>query len=171
MPFGLMNAPSTFQRLVSRVLVECETFTAAYIDDILVFSHNEQQYQQHLREVLRCLACHNLRVKLKKCSFYQSEIPFLGHVLSEGSMRVEPEKNGSSTTMEAPFDHGKADSPVSGPGVLLPHVCPRVCFHRGATVAHDAKGRESGMVGRSPGGRREGDLGPPTGSYPSDVGP
>ena len=92
MPFGLMNAPSTFQRLVSRVLVGCETFTAAYIDDILVFSHNEQQHQQHLREVLRCLARHNLRVKLKKCSFYQSEIPFLGHVLSEGSVRVEPEK-------------------------------------------------------------------------------
>ena len=82
MPFGLMNAPSTFQRLVSRVLVGCEAFTAAYIDDILVFSHDEQQHQQHLRKVLECLARHNLRVKLKKCSFFQQEMPFLGHVLS-----------------------------------------------------------------------------------------
>ena len=92
MPFGLMNAPSTFQRLVSRVLVGCETFTAAYIDDILVFSKDEQQHQQHLKEVMQCLARHNLRVKLKKCSFYQTEISFLGHVLSKGSVRVEPEK-------------------------------------------------------------------------------
>ena len=42
MLFGLMNAPSTFQRLVSRVLVGCEAYTAAYIDDILVFSRDEQ---------------------------------------------------------------------------------------------------------------------------------
>ena len=92
MPFGLMNAPSTFQRLVSRVLVGCEAYTAAYIDDILVFSRDEQQHQQHLKEVLQCLAQHNLRVKLKKCSFYQLEIPFLGHVLSKGSVQVELEK-------------------------------------------------------------------------------
>ena len=92
MLFGLMNAPSTFQRLVSRVLVGCEAYTAAYIDDILVFSRDEQQHQQHLKEVLQCLAQHNLRVKLKKCSFYQLEIPFLGHVLSKGSVQVEPEK-------------------------------------------------------------------------------
>ena len=71
MPFGLMNAPSTFQRLVSRVLVGCEPFTAAYIDDILVFSKDDAEHAQHLRKVLECLARRNLRVKRKKCSFYQ----------------------------------------------------------------------------------------------------
>ena len=42
MPFGLMNAPSTFQRLITKVLVGCEAFTAAYIDDVLVFSQDEE---------------------------------------------------------------------------------------------------------------------------------
>ena len=92
MPFGLMNAPSTFQRLVSRVLVGCETFTSAYIDDILVFSRDEAEHEQHLKQVLQCLARYNLRVKLKKCSFFQQEMPFLGHVLSQGCVKVEPQK-------------------------------------------------------------------------------
>ena len=92
MPFGLMNAPSTFQRLISKVLVGCEPFTAAYIDDVLIFSKDREEHVGHLKQVLRCLARHNLRVKLKKCSFYQSEMPFLGHVLSEGKVSVEPEK-------------------------------------------------------------------------------
>ena len=92
MPFGLMNAPSTFQRLISKVLVGCEPFTAAYIDDVLVFSKDEAEHQQHLKKVFECFARHNLRVKLKKCSFYRDEMPFLGHVLRKGSVRVEPEK-------------------------------------------------------------------------------
>ena len=60
MPFGLMNAPSTFQRLISKVLVGCEPFTAAYIDDVLVFSRDRDEHQQHLTKVLQCLARHNL---------------------------------------------------------------------------------------------------------------
>ena len=44
MPFGLMNAPSTFQRLITKVLVGCEAFMAAYIDDVLVFSQDEEQH-------------------------------------------------------------------------------------------------------------------------------
>ena len=48
MPFGLMNAPSTFQQLVSRVLVGCEPFTAVYIDNILVFSCNETEYMNNI---------------------------------------------------------------------------------------------------------------------------
>ena len=92
MSFGLMNAPSTFQRLVSKVLVGCEAFTAAYIDDILIFSKDEAEHEQHLHQVLECLVQRNLRVKLKKCSFFRQQIPFLGHILAKGCMRVEPEK-------------------------------------------------------------------------------
>ena len=44
MPFGLMNAPFTFQRLITKVLIGCEAFTAAYIDDVLVFSQDEEQH-------------------------------------------------------------------------------------------------------------------------------
>ena len=48
----------------------CETYIAAYIDDILVFSRNESEHEEYLHAVLECLAYHNLRVKLKKCSFF-----------------------------------------------------------------------------------------------------
>ena len=92
MPFGLMNAPSTFQRLVSRILVGCEPFTAAYIDDILIFSSNESEHHQHLHKVLECLARRNLRVKMQKCCFFQQQISFLGHVLAQGCVKVEPDK-------------------------------------------------------------------------------
>ena len=81
-----------FQRLVSKVLVGCEAFTAAYIDDILIFSKDEDEHAHHLKKVLECLARRNLRVKLKKCCFLQQQIPFLGHVLARGCVRVEPEK-------------------------------------------------------------------------------
>ena len=74
------------------MFVGSEPFTAAYIDDMLIFSKDRQEHDCHLKQVLRCLARHNLRVKLKKCSFYKSEMPFLGHVLSEGKVSVEPEK-------------------------------------------------------------------------------
>ena len=70
----------------------CEAFTAAYIDDVLIFSKDYNEHKQHLSKVLHCLARYNLRVKLKKCSFYQREMPFLGHVLTEGKVSVEPEK-------------------------------------------------------------------------------
>ena len=89
MPFGLMNAPSTFQRLISKVLVGCEAFTSAYIDDVLVFSDNEDEHKIHLRRVFECLINHNLRIKPKKCEFFQSRISFLGHVLHDGQISVE----------------------------------------------------------------------------------
>ena len=73
-------------------MVGCEPFTAAYIDDVLVFSKDKEEHEKHMHQVLQCLNKHNLRVKLKKCSFFQLEMPFLGHVLSQGTVRVEPEK-------------------------------------------------------------------------------
>ena len=55
MPFGLVNAPATFQRAMSVALRGCEDFTAVYLDDILIFSNNLQQHYQHLQQVFRCL--------------------------------------------------------------------------------------------------------------------
>ena len=92
MPFGLMNAPSTFQRLISKVLIGCEAFTSAYIDDVLVFSKDEDEHKTHLRKVFDCLSRHHLRIKPKKCEFFQTRISFLGHVLQNGQISVEYSK-------------------------------------------------------------------------------
>ena len=89
MPFGLMNAPLTFQRLISKVLVGYEAFTSAYIDDVLMFSDNEDEHKTHLRRVFECFMNYNLRIKSKKCEFFQSRISFLRHVLHDGQISVE----------------------------------------------------------------------------------
>ena len=89
MPFGLMNAPLTFQRLISKVLVGCEAFTSVYINDVLVFSDNKDKHKTHLYRVFECLMNHNLRIKSKKCEFFQSRISFLGYVLYDGQISVE----------------------------------------------------------------------------------
>ena len=72
MPFGLMNALSTFQRLITKVLVGCEAFTAAYINDVLVFSQDEEQHQQHLRQVFHQLVKHNLACEAEEVQFLSS---------------------------------------------------------------------------------------------------
>ena len=87
-----MNAPSTFQRLISRVLVGCEAFTSAYINDVFVFSDDEEEHKTHLRKVFECLSNYNLRIKPKKCEFFQSRISFLRHVLHDGQISPEHSK-------------------------------------------------------------------------------
>jgi len=64
MPFGLHNAPATFQRLMNHILLD---FTRAYIDDIVIFSQSWEEHLGHLGEVFRRLAKAGLRVKLVKC--------------------------------------------------------------------------------------------------------
>ena len=73
-------------------MIGCEAFTSAYIDDVLVFSDNENEYKIHLRKVFECLSHHHLRIKPKKCEFFQTRISFLGHVLCNGQISVEHSK-------------------------------------------------------------------------------
>ena len=88
MPFGLVNAPSTFQRAMSVALRGCEHFAIVYIDDILVFSSNREQHLQHLRCVFAALQSQSYHVRLSKCSFFAPEVPFLGHVLSAEGIKA-----------------------------------------------------------------------------------
>ncbi|CAL8465899.1 g5435 [Coccomyxa elongata] len=92
MPFGLCNAPATFQRLMNGVLPDMGDFVQVYLDDILVFSKTEEEHEQHLRRVLERLREHRLFAKLSKCEFYMREVEFLGHKVSEEGISVEEEK-------------------------------------------------------------------------------
>ena len=78
MPFGLVNAPSTFQRAMSTALRGCEAFSVVYIDDILVFSRDESEHLEHLRSIFAALQECSYHVRLEKCSFFAPEVPFLG---------------------------------------------------------------------------------------------
>ena len=85
MPFGLCNAPATFQRLMNTVLRDhLDEFVTVYLDDILVFSPDVETHQDHLRWVLSQLRKHKLRAKRSKCFVGLSEIEYLGHVVSKG---------------------------------------------------------------------------------------
>jgi transposase InsO family protein len=93
MPFGLTNAPATFQELINNVLrAHLDIFVVAYLDDILVYSENEEDHVEHVRTVLRCLSKYNLRVKPEKCKFHKKEVDFLGYIVGVDGVRMSEEK-------------------------------------------------------------------------------
>ena len=89
--FGLTNAPAAFQREMNRVFRGLN-FVLVYLDDILVFSRNADEHEQHLRTVLQLLRKHDLYAKLSKCSFCQPSVEFLGHIVSGNGVHVDPKK-------------------------------------------------------------------------------
>ena len=69
-----------------------DRFVIVFIDDILVYSHSREEHQKHLRIVLETLRVHKLFVKFSKCEFWLSSVSFLGHVISNEGISVDPKK-------------------------------------------------------------------------------
>ena len=93
MPFGLANAPSVFQAFVNDVLRDMlEKFVFVYIDDILIFSSSLSEHKDHVRQVLQALLEAKLFVKAEKCVFHARTVTFLGFIISEGSVLMDPDK-------------------------------------------------------------------------------
>ena len=93
MPFGLTGAPSIFQRLMDFVLCGLSYVTClVYIDDIIVFGRTFDEHLVRLREVFGRIRTANLKIKPSKCSFFQRTVSFLGHVISENGIAMQPEK-------------------------------------------------------------------------------
>ncbi len=109
LPFGLTNAPATFQRLMQSVLAPIMRGTlppaflpdgtpvsrptlCVYLDDILLMSRTPEEHLVHLDQLLSLLEQHDLRCKLAKCEFGVREVKFLGHVVRDGTITVDPDK-------------------------------------------------------------------------------
>ena len=93
MPFGLCNAPATFQRLMERCMGELNLDQCLiYLDDVIIFSTTFEEHLQRLEAVFTRLQDHNLKLKAKKCDFLKSEVTYLGHVVSEEGIKTDPEK-------------------------------------------------------------------------------
>ena len=93
MPFGLKNAPATFQHFINDVLSDyLDDFVISYIDDILIFSNSLEEHHKHVKMVLKKLLENNLYVKLEKCEFDVSETAFLGYIISKDGLKVDPSK-------------------------------------------------------------------------------
>ena len=88
MPFGLVNALATFQRMKQEVLADLEEYCAVYIDDILIYSKTWEEHLKHLRAVLERLRQNKLTAKPSKCVWAAEKLDYLGHVVGGGTVAV-----------------------------------------------------------------------------------
>lgn len=108
MPFGLKNGPGVFQRIMHEMLAGIHyIFALCYLDDIIVFSRSLEEHLDHLDQVLQRLAKANLQVKLSKCAFLQKRIKYLGHIVTDEGVEVDPEK--TRVVKEAPAPRNKKE--------------------------------------------------------------
>ena len=91
LPFGLSNAPATFQSIMNRIFADLD-FVIVYLDDILIFSRTLEEHEEHVKIVLDVLRKEQLISKLSKRSFFQTSLPFLGHIVTAEGISVDPKK-------------------------------------------------------------------------------
>uniref|UniRef100_A0AAG5DCG3 RNA-directed DNA polymerase n=1 Tax=Anopheles atroparvus TaxID=41427 RepID=A0AAG5DCG3_ANOAO len=93
MPFGLKNAPATFQRAMNSVLSDLiGRVCFVYLDDIIVIGKDLNSHLKNLSVVLQRLACFNLKIQLDKCEFLRRETEFLGHTITPEGIKPNPDK-------------------------------------------------------------------------------
>ena len=93
LPFGLTNSPATYQRLMENVFGGMYlNFVQIYLDDLIVFSSSFEDHVHHLEAVFQRLSDFNLKLAPKKCKLFQKSVKYLGHVVSENGISVDPEK-------------------------------------------------------------------------------
>ena len=93
MPFGLCNAPATFQRLMDVCLGKLKYNSClVYIDDIIIFSKTMAEHFYRLEKIFKCLLNAGLTLKPQKCFFFQPKILYLGHIISANGQELDPEK-------------------------------------------------------------------------------
>ena len=105
MPFGLVNAPATFQRLMEMVLSGlARRVCVVYLDDVLVFGRTMAEHNANLTQVMGRLRRAGLRLKPKKCRFALTEVEYLGHVVSAQGIRTDPKKVAAVEQFPIPQD-------------------------------------------------------------------
>ena len=101
MPFGLCNAPPTFQRLMLNCLGELNlTYCLIYLDDVIVFSHTEEEHLERMRVIFDRLREHSLKLKPSKCEVFRTEINYLAHHVSKKG--IQPSKKNLESIAQCP---------------------------------------------------------------------
>ena len=103
MPFGLVNAPASFQALMNDLLRPyLDIFVIVYLDDILIYSSDVAKHEEHVKKVLEVLAKANLYCKLEKCIFHATQVDFLGYRISKEGVKMDPAKVKAVQSWPAP---------------------------------------------------------------------
>src|ERR1044072_2972128 len=90
MPFALITAPATFQRLMNEILKDyLEKFVIVYLDDIVIFSKDKKSHKRHVKKVLNKIREAKLKIKLLKCQWFKKEIKFVGHRISKERIQLD----------------------------------------------------------------------------------
>jgi len=105
MPFGLCNVPATFQTFMNEIFHDLlDTCVVVYLDDILVYSKTHEEHQEHLRTVLERLKQHQLRARVHKCRFLQAVVDYLGYIVGNNEVRVDPKRIAAVQSWPPPRD-------------------------------------------------------------------
>ena len=105
MPFGLKNAPPTFQRLVDRILADLlGRGVYAYIDDILIYTETMEEHWTLLGEVLERIRAAGLKISLDKSEWLRKEVQYLGYVIGQGVLKMDPSKTEDILRIPIPPD-------------------------------------------------------------------
>lgn len=103
MPFGLTNAPAIFQHLMNDVFREyLDRFVVCYLDDILIYSKDVEEHEEHVKLVLQKLREKGLYAKAEKCAFHQPKVEFLGYIISSEGLMMDPKKVQAVTDWASP---------------------------------------------------------------------
>nr|GFC10262.1 putative reverse transcriptase domain-containing protein [Tanacetum cinerariifolium] len=93
MPFGLTNAPTVFMDLMNRMCKPyLDKFVIVFVDDIMIYSKDEKEHEEHLRQILELLKKEELYAKFSKYEFWIPKVQFLGHVIDKQGIHVDPAK-------------------------------------------------------------------------------
>ena len=101
--FGLAQVPAYFHALINKVLKGLHKFAVTYLDDIIIFSKNEEEHLEHLRIILQRLKEAGLKLKRSKCDFMKTQVQYLGHLTSSDGIQLLPEKLESIKNMPVPL--------------------------------------------------------------------
>ena len=102
-PFRLNNVLATFQKLINKVLRQyIGKFVQVYLNDVIIYSNNLDEYKRHIKAVLEKIRRANLKLKLSKCQWFQIELKFVGYLVGRNGIRPNPQNVEKIKNTEVP---------------------------------------------------------------------